>query len=124
MADVMGVAADALGAWMDDNSAASAWNLAETADGEVVAVQRVGPGEAVDPDICEIATFIGKSGDALTIGSRLFAVTEPTARRLGFRFIDARFSPGNDAARIYYQSRGFRWLHSTREQTTMRYEID
>lgn len=124
MAEVMGVDPTALGAWMDDNSAYSAWHLAETDTGDCLGVQRIGPGTVFAPGTCEIATFISPTADALIVGSRLFDATAPIARDLGYMFIEARLDPANEAARIYYQSRGFRLVRQSETETLMRYEID
>lgn len=124
MAKIMGVDPAELGAWMDDNSAYSAWHLAETDEGECVGVQRIGPGPDFEPGICEIATFVSAKSDTLRIGSRLFEATAPIARDLGFSFIDARFDASNEGARIYYQSRGFRFAAQSETETLLRYEID
>ncbi len=124
MAAVMGVEQAALGAWMDDNSAYSAWHLAENDAGDCVGVQRIGPGTVFEPGVCEIATFINPNSDSLLIGSRLFDATVPIARDLGFAYIEARLDPSNEGARVYYQSRGFRLAARSETETLLRYEID
>lgn len=124
MAELIGITAAALGEKMDDFSAFSAWHLAEDGRGTIVGVQHIGPGEAQPVRSCEIATFVDLDQDNIGIGSRLFAATEPVARLLGYRFVDAMLDPGNEAARIYYQSRGFREAGQAGGKRRMRYDLD
>lgn len=121
MAEVIGITPRALGEMMDDMSAFSAWHLAEDGAGDVVGVQHISP---LDEGIAEIATFLADHPARLASGTRLFEASAPVARQLGYRFIDALMDPGNDAARIYYQSRGFREAGQVGAKRRMRFDLD
>lgn len=125
MAEIAGgeTTAQALADWMDDVSAYAAWHLAEADDGRLLGFQRIGASDDLASKICEIATFL-RDGAPLSVGSRLFDSTKEAARLLGYDWIDARFVPGNDGARIYYQSQGFRLLRDTGDRMAMRYDLD
>lgn len=113
----------ALSDWMDDVSAYAAWHVAEDEAGTLLGFQRIGAGDEIGNGICLIATFL-LPGASLVVGTRLFDVTAEAARLLGYEAIDAEVSRGNENAKIYYQSRGFRLVRETVEQIVMRYDLD
>lgn len=112
----------ALADWMDDVSAYAAWHLAEDAAGRVLGFQRIGAQEDLGNGICEISTFL-RPDIPPGIGSRLFEVTAEAARKLGYAWIEARMQPGNEAARTYYQSNGFRLFGTADDYLAMRYDL-
>lgn len=123
MAALIGASSHALAEWMDNDSAFSAWFVAEDETGQILGLQRVGPGEALPPEACEIATFVTEGPLRLTVGSRLFDESAEAARLLGFLWVAALLDPANDGARTYYQSRGF-LAAGGEEKLLMRYDLD
>ncbi len=125
MAEIAGgtTTPQALADWMDDVSAYAAWHVAENEIGALLGFQRIGADAALSRYACEIATFL-RNGAALSIGSRLFDATAQAARLLGYAWIDARIAQGNEGARIYYQSHGFRIWSEAAGQVLMRYDLD
>lgn len=118
-----GTTPQALADWMDDVSAYAAWHVAEDDSGTILGFQRVGAGDDLTSDTCEIATFL-RAGASLAVGSGLFDATALAARLLGYAWINARIPRPNEGARIYYQSHGFRLWHDGADTVLMRYEID
>lgn len=125
MAEIAGgdTTARSLAAWMDDDSAHAAWHVAEDMGGALLGFQRIGAIADFAAGLCEIATFLHKSAP-LAAGSRLFTATADAARLLGYGWIDARIGVGNESARIYYQSQGFRLTGEAGAQVVMRYDLD
>lgn len=125
MAEIAGGATtpEILAGWMDDLSAYAAWHVAEDELGALLGFQRVGASADLLNGICEIATFL-RDGVPLAVGSRLFEATSEAARLLGYAWIEARIAGGNEGARIFYQSRGFRTWNEADGRLVMRYEID
>jgi GNAT superfamily N-acetyltransferase len=83
------------------------WHVAEHA-GEIVGFQWIEPHDALPVEALDIATFVQQGRTGLGIGSALFAATEPAARDLGYRWINATIRADNSVGLAYYQSRGFR----------------
>lgn len=125
MAEIAGgeTTARSLAEWMDDGSAYAAWHVAEDTRGALLGFQRIGATADYADGYCEIATFLHKNAP-LSVGSRLFEATARAARLLGYDWIDARIGVGNEGARIYYQSQGFRLFGETCAQVVMRYDLD
>ncbi|OIP86495.1 MAG: hypothetical protein AUK37_03155 [Rhodobacterales bacterium CG2_30_65_12] len=115
--------AEALANWMDDLSAIAAWHVAEDELGALLGFQCVDASAELTSSVCEIATFL-RAGVALAVGSRLFEATAEAARLLGYAWIEARVASGNEGARIYYQSRGFRIWNEADGRVLMRYDLD
>lgn len=101
------VTASELTGWMTRAPDRSAWHVAETEDGRVMGFQWIEPADYLPPEAAEIATFARPGHTGLGIGSKLFAVTETAARRLGYRWINANIRADNAGGLAYYQSRGF-----------------
>jgi L-amino acid N-acyltransferase YncA len=102
------LAAQGLADWMDEQSASSAWHVAEDNDGAVRGFQWIGPHTDLPPEACDIATFVAVGRTQLGIGSRLFDATAEVARLLGYEWISAEIRADNEGGLSYYQSRGFR----------------
>jgi len=94
--------------WMASDARASAWHVAEDADGNLVGFQWIGPHTGLPPEACDIATFVQQGQTGLGIGSQLFEATANAARNLGYAWINAEIRADNSSGRAYYQSRGFR----------------
>lgn len=125
MAEIAGPATlpQALAEWMDDISAYAAWHVAEDSAGVLLGFQRVGAGEDSTRNIGEIATFL-REDVPLEVGSRLFEATKEAARLLGYGWIEARIAAVNEAARVYYQSHGFRVWKEEQTLLNMRFEVE
>lgn len=125
MAEIAGgeTTARSLAEWMDDGSAFAAWHVAEDISGALFGFQRIGATADYAPGHCEIATFLHKNAP-LAVGTRLFVATAKAARLLGYDWIDARVGVGNEGARIYYQSQGFRLFGETGAQVVMGYDLN
>lgn len=123
LAALVGEAASpqAISDWMKDNAPRSSWQVAEDHSGAIRGFQSIEPGKSTG--VCEIATFLA-DGASLAIGSRLFEASAASARQLGYAWIAAIFAPENEAARIYYQSHGFRVESRTADRITMRFDLD
>lgn len=111
----------AISDWMKGNAPGSSWQVAEDLSGAIRGFQSIEPGTSAD--ICEIATFLA-DGASLAIGSRLFEASSASARQHGYAWIEATFAQENEAARIYYQSHGFRVENQTADRITMRFDLD
>lgn len=94
--------------WMAVNPERSAWHVAEAAHGEITGFQWIAPHPDLPPDACDIASFVQTGHTGLGIGSALFSRTEPAARSLGYRWINASIRADNTGGLAYYRSRGFR----------------
>lgn len=94
-------------AWMTRAEGASAWYVAESADGDILGFQCIEPADYLPPDAAEIATFARAGQQGLGIGSQLFEATRIAARRLGYSWINANIRADNALGLAYYQSRGF-----------------
>ncbi len=94
-------------AWMSDSEGASAWHVAEGADGDILGFQWIAPHSHLPPEACDIATFVRPGQQGVGIGSRLFEATRAAATRLGYRWINANIRADNTFGVAYYQSRGF-----------------
>jgi L-amino acid N-acyltransferase YncA len=101
------VTASELVGWMTRAADRSAWHVAEAEDGRVMGFQWIEPADYLPAEAAEIATFARPGHTGLGIGSKLFAVTETAARRLGYRWINANIRADNTGGLAYYQSRGF-----------------
>jgi len=123
MAELVHASPHALAEWMDSDSAFSAWFVAEDEAGQLLGLQRVGPGEDLPPEACEIATFVVDGSKRLAVGSALFEESAEAARLLGFDWIAALIDPDNAGAQTYYQSRGFRRAGGG-EKLLMRFDLD
>jgi L-amino acid N-acyltransferase YncA len=87
---------------------ASAWHVAETAEGEIVGFQWITEGaEYLPREAAEIATFAKPGQQGLGIGSKLMEATKAAARVLGYSWINANIRADNESGLTYYQSRGF-----------------
>lgn len=126
MAELAGppLAPGSLADWMAGDSASSAWHLMESDKGLLLGFQRIGPGDALPKEACEIATFL--AADPLPPGAAagLFDATATAARRLRYVWIAAHVAQSNTAARVYYQNRGFRVYAETGTRVSMRFDLD
>lgn len=89
--------------WMSDSGA---WHLAEV-NGETCGFQWIGPHRDLEPDTCDIATFVAVGQHGIGIGSALFRATTKAARALGYARINAVIRADNGGGLAYYGSRGF-----------------
>jgi L-amino acid N-acyltransferase YncA len=99
------VTPDDIASWIA--APAAVFHVAEAA-GRIAGFQWIEPHDDLPPEACDIATFVQPERSGMGIGSALFAATEPAARRLGYRWINATIRADNDGGLAYYQSRGFR----------------
>ena len=102
------VTADDIAAWI--SAPGAVFHVAE-ADGRILGFQWIEPHTKLPPEACDIATFVEVERTGMGIGSALFAATEPAARQLGYRWINATIRADNASGLAYYQSRGFRDWH-------------
>lgn len=113
-----------IGDWMEGDGATSVWLVVEDDQGRLLGFQQIGQSPHGPPETCEIATFLGQDPLPPGAAATLFETTANTARRLQFRWISARISVANDAARVYYQSNGFRPLEQTPTHLKMYFDLD
>lgn len=98
---------DALGDWLTANPDQSAWQVAETATGDILGFQWIGPFDRLPAKACEIGTYVKTGQTGLGIGSKLFDATKAAARAMGYGWIRATIRADNTGGLAYYQSRGF-----------------
>ena len=110
-------------AWIVSNPARSIMLIAENDAGELLGFQSIEPHPNLPEDACDIATFTRLSHAQLGIGSALFNKMEPSARALGYDWINAAIRPVNTGGIAYYQSRGFERYDSTPGQILMCYDL-
>lgn len=108
------VTRDQITDWMTHDASQSAWHVTEDSQGRILGFQYIHPHPDLPPDACSIATFVRLGQTGLGIGSALFRATEPAARTLGYRWINATIRADNTGGLIYYQSRGFEDYHILR----------
>ena len=114
---------DEMSSWIGSNIAQSAWHLAESASGELLGFQKVGPYESLPEGACSIATFAKLGKTQLGIGSMLFKSTREAAATLGYLCIDATIRTYNQGGVAYYQSRGFEPYKRDDVSVSMRYNL-
>ena len=126
MAEIAGppVTPQALADWMDGDSAYAAWHLIETEAGALLGLQQIGRSEVLPAEACEIATFFAPLSLPAGAAGDLFNATARSARLLRYAWISADVSAENEAARTYYQSRGFRLYGGGGIRVLMRFDLD
>ena len=126
MAEIAGhsVTAGSLADWMDVDSAYSAWHLVEDEVGRLLGFQHVGHSEALPADACEIASFFARIALPPGASTKLFETTAETARLLRYTWISASLATDNEAARVYYQTQGFRPYDQSLTHLKMRFDLD
>jgi L-amino acid N-acyltransferase YncA len=101
------VDAQVLAEWMVQSTGQSAWHVALDDTEQLIGFQWIGPHADLPAEAADIATFVQTGRTGIGIGSTLFNATVKAARRLGYRWINARIRADNTGGLIYYQSRGF-----------------
>lgn len=98
----------ALPNWMAADQDRSAWHVAETAAGDIVGFQWIGPSEHLTSGAIDIGTFIQIDQSIHVITSKLFEATKQIAFGMGYDWIHATIRADNESGLTYYQSQGFR----------------
>ena len=126
MAEIAGppVSAQSLADWIDGDSACAAWHLIEDEAGRLLGFQHIGRSETLPAEACEIATFHAPGPLPPGAAAQLFDATARAARLLRYLWVSASVATGNEPARTYYQSRGFRVNGTSGDRVVMRFDLD
>jgi len=126
MAEIAGppVSAQSLADWIDGDSAYAAWHLIEDEAGRLLGFQHIGRSETLPTQACEIATFHAPGPLPPGAAAQLFDATARAARLLRYLWVSASVATGNEPARTYYQSRGFRVNGTSGDRVVMRFDLD
>lgn len=102
------VTPDTLRRWMEQAPGRTCWHVATDGAGRLLGLQWAEPHPALPPEAADIASFVQPGLTGSGIGTRLFRTTRPTARALGYRWINAAIRSDNAGALRYYGRIGFR----------------